>query len=101
LPVAFWHNCWIVKLSGRAVALLLILLDHLSGASSARRDWIRPHDARARYGLSEDTWTRGVKELSSHGLLRVTREKHGERWEWVRLRNKYAVSVNRLDRPPL
>lgn len=100
LPVTFWRNSWIVRLSGRAIALLLILLDLQGGKTRAKGAWIRPSDARRTYGLSEDTWTRGVRELQAAGIVRVTREKHGEPWEWIRMRNKYFVRVARLQTPP-
>lgn len=96
LPVRFWQNCWIVTLSGRAIALLLVLLDLQRGKDRAEGAWIRPDKARRYYGLSEDTWSRAVKELSEAGIVSVTREKHGERWEWVRMRNKYRVDIKRL-----
>lgn len=100
LPVAFWRNHWIIRLSGRAIALLLILLDLQGGKSRAKGAWVRPSDARRSYGLSEDTWTRGVRELQAARIVRVKREKQGEPWEWIRMRNKYFVRPARLQTPP-
>ena len=100
LPVAFWQNGWIVKLSGRAIALFLILSELKGGRDTAEGVWVRPDRARSHYALSEDTWTRGVKELKEVELVTVTREKHGQRWDFVRLRNKYRVNAARFDSPP-
>jgi hypothetical protein len=100
LPVAFWKNGWIVALSGRAIALFLILSELQGGRDPAEGTWVRPDRARLHYALSEDTWTRGVKELKQAHIVSVIREKHGERWDWVRLRNRYQVHVARLDSPP-
>lgn len=100
LPVTFWRKSWIVRLSGRAIALLLILLDLQGGKTRAKGAWVRPSDARRTYGLSEDTWARAVRELQAAGIVRVTRETQGEPWEWIRMRNKYLVRLARLQTPP-
>jgi len=42
-----------------------------------------------------------VKELKEAGLITVTREKHGEIWDFVRLRNMYKVDVSRFDTPAM
>jgi len=97
LPVTFWKNGWIVRLSGRALALLLILLELVGGRDPQQGAYVRPDKARFQYGLSEDTWSRGVKELKEAGLIIVTREKHGELWDFVRLRNKYRVNDSRFE----
>ncbi len=99
LPVTFWTNGWIVRLSGRAIALLLILSELVGEKDREQGAHVRPDRARLQYGLSEDTWTRGVKELKEAGIIIVTREKHGELWDFVRLRNKYKVIHSRFDTP--
>ena len=40
-----------------------------------------------------------MKELKEAGIIIVTREKHGELWDFVRLRNKYKVIHSRFDTP--
>lgn len=100
IPVEFWQNHWIAKLSGRATALFLILLDLQGGKSRASGAWERPDVARWRYGISQDTWNRGVRELQEAGIVHVTREKRGERWDWVRVRNIYLVNTDRLMNGP-
>jgi hypothetical protein len=98
VPVSFWQRGWIATLSGKAVALLLVLLDLQGGR--AEPQWIAPRIARERYELSPDTWTRATKELSANGLLSVGRTPQGEVWDWRRLRNTYWVDLEALDRPP-
>ena len=101
LPVAFWKNGWIVRLSGRAIALLLILKDVVGGRDPQQGVYVRPDNARLQYGLSEDTWSRGVKELKEAGLIVVTREKHGDLWDFVRIRNKYKVVDSPFETPAM
>lgn len=98
VPLGFWENGWIVHLGGTAVALLLILLDLQGGRQVSQS--IVPSEARARYGLSPDTWTKGTKELQDLGLLRIGKAPQGDVWDFRRLRNTYWVYEDRLRLPP-
>jgi hypothetical protein len=98
LPLGFWREQWITELSAVAVALLIILLNH-SGA--ARRVANQPISSshKREYGLSPDSWTRGSKELQSHGLIEVSRTTRGNGLETIRSRNSYSVIYDRLNGP--
>ena len=97
LPLGLWRNGWIVVLSGAALAILIILLDLQGGRSS--RQWVSPRQARIRYDLSPETWTKGVRELTEHGLVTVKRIPQGEIFDYRRMRNAYWVLESRLEEP--
>jgi hypothetical protein len=91
LPPNFWTDGWIIRLSGRAIAMLLTLTDVTFTASGFA--WIAPGLARQRYALSEDTWSKGLAELRAHDLVRVKKMPVGEdRFEVQRVRNTYQVT---------
>lgn len=93
LPPDLWRRGWILVLSGRALALLIILRELTSGRpnNTAWADGIR----KRQYGLSDDTWTKGTKELRKAGLLdvdEVVYPSHGE----PRRRNVYTLHLDRI-----
>lgn len=93
LPIDLWRRGWFIALSGRALAVLIILreLTHGRTSNGAWVDGIR----KRQYGLSDDTWTRGCRELREAGLLEVTEHvfsSHGE----PRRRNVYSLRLDRL-----
>lgn len=94
LPIALWHRGWIAALSGRALALLIILKELTYGrpSNSAWVDPIRKH----QYGLSDDTWTRGTRDLREAGLLDVREQVYSSQGE-PRRRNVYTLHLERLD----
>ncbi len=69
LPLEVWTKGWIAQLSGRSLALLIVLRE-LTGGSA---DGGATADTRRKttYGLSPDTWTRATVELEDAGLLRT------------------------------
>lgn len=94
LPSTFWTDGWIQTLSGRAVAMLLILASETYGATTWKA--ISPSRARERYVISEDTWSKGVKELKERGLILVKKvpiiwEDFDEDFDEIRVRNLYRV----------
>lgn len=98
LPAGFWVNQWIVRLSGAAVALLLVLLDQYSGSRKQTEFWISPRLARDIYGLSRDTWTKGIAELSRSGIVSVDRYAvNDDDFGWSRLRNVYTLDMGQFD----
>ena len=101
VPLGFWREQWIVRLSGSGVALLIVLLD-LQGGKKSRQDapWL-PTRQRARYGLSDDTWTRASKELAEQGLLTIDRIPQGRDFDFRRMRNTYWIDKSRLAEPDL
>jgi hypothetical protein len=99
LPSAFWTNGWALALSTPALAILLIMLE--MDRSDGKPAWITPERARARYRVSEDTWTRGTRELEAHGLVRVTRQPVDTSLGWTRTRNNYKLRLRRLNTEPV
>ena len=100
VPVELWENGWIVTLSAAALAMLLIITDMQAGKLLPA--WLVPAEARDRYAISADTWTKGTRELADLGLLAIGREPQGDDWIWNRLRNTYALIPERFkDSPPV
>lgn len=94
LPISLWRRGWFIALSGRAIALLIILRELTQGRTTkgAWVDGIR----KRQYGLSDDTWTRGTQELRDAGLLEVKEEVYSSQGE-PRRRNVYILHLDRLD----
>jgi hypothetical protein len=99
LPPAYWTRGWALVLSAPGVAMLLVML-MLTQNGSKEGVWISPSQARSRFGLSEDTWTRGVVELRRHGILETRRKPVSEDFGWRRVRNTYTLITARLDEDP-
>lgn len=97
LGLGLWHDGWIDRLSGTALALLIVLLDLQGGR--AQPQWISPDPARRRYDLSPDTWTKGLKELKELELVTVTRRMQGDFFDQRRMRNAYWVEEHKLRGP--
>jgi hypothetical protein len=89
LPLGIWDKGWIVRLSGTALVMLIVLLDMQGGRTQPQ--WISPPQARRRYDLSADTWTKGLKELRALDLVTVTRRPQGNIFNHQRVRNAYWV----------
>jgi hypothetical protein len=99
LPPVFWTRGWAIVLSGPGLAMLLVLLV-LTENGSREGEWISPGQARSRFALSEDTWTRGVAELRRHGLLETRKKPVSQDFGWRRVRNTYTLRTSRLDEDP-
>ena len=97
LPDTFWTDGWAVTLSGRALAILLVLGQVTY--TKTQRGYVSPRKARERYDLSEDTWSRGVAELKAHGIVEVFRRPVQENvFELRRLRNEYRLARDDSER---
>lgn len=90
VPFALWGNYWILRLSGRAIAVLLALLE-LNGGSEEPHGELMDGYRKAQYGLSDDTWTRATKELEHFGLLRTKTVYWGDDDRETRRRKRYLV----------
>lgn len=99
LPASLWTNGWMASLSGAGLALLLVLSDM---GADGKQAWVSPSRARVSYELSEDTWTKGTKELQSAGLVHVGRRSVSaqEFGGWLRFRNTYQLDLRRLATHP-
>jgi hypothetical protein len=98
LPAAFWTQGWSIVVNGPAIAMLLVLLV-VTENGRKKNQWVSPSQ-RARYALSDDTWTRGLAELVKHGLVDVRKMPVSRDFEWKRVRNTYSVDVGRLSESP-
>lgn len=102
VPLDVWRNGWIVALSGRALAGLIIILDRLGTKHDSC--WIPPEERSTAIGISDATWTRALRELGQerHRLVTVSREPVGrsQDFDWSRLRNRYRVDRERLKKEP-
>lgn len=99
LPATFWTQGWALVLDGPGLAMLLIMLVLTHNGDRADQ-WVSPAQARSRFGVSEDTWGKGVAELRDHRLLRVRKRPVSEDFGWRRVRNTYTLDVGRLGTPP-
>jgi len=99
LPLGLWQDGWIVRLPGTALALLIVLLDLQGGRAGPQ--WISPEQARRRYDLSPDTWTKGIKELKALELITVSRRPQGDIFDYQRMRNTYWVHEDKLQGPDI
>lgn len=97
LGLGLWYHGWILRLSGAGLTLLIILLDIQGGR--AKPQWISPAQARRRYDLSPDTWTKGLKELQALELITISRQAQGDFFDHRRMRNAYWVDEHKLRAP--
>lgn len=100
IPDTFWTNGWIAALSGAAVAMLLVLFAELGQKDASKTDlWFSPSAAKKIYGLSEDTRSKGLRELRRAGLV-TARKKAASRdvLDFRRLRNTYRIQVERFEK---
>ena len=111
LPSEYWTNGWITHLSGAATAMYLAALREERGPARAPV-WISPRIGREQYNLSDETRTKGLKELVDNSLLALERRPVPQTAfdERYRARNIYRLipdgltnihhSITRADRPP-
>ncbi|MGW5296178.1 hypothetical protein [Streptomyces bacillaris] len=72
LSAGLWTNGWIMKLSGAAIAMYLVLL-HEQRGDGKRQVWLSPRIGRELYDLSDETRRKGLHELAKNGLISVSR----------------------------
>lgn len=99
LPPSFWTNGWAVTMTAPGLAMLLVML-LLTRNATEQGIWINPSQARARFGLSPDTWSRGVAEMRHYNLLAIRKRPVSEDFGWRRVRNTYTLRLDRLDETP-
>jgi hypothetical protein len=93
LPLQLWSRGWLIALSGRSLALLIILRELTNGRAqnTGWADGIR----KRQYGLSDDTWTKAQSELVEAGLLEMRTHVYPSRGE-PRRRNIYTLHLDHL-----
>lgn len=92
VPIELWTNGWICVMSGRALALYLVLKELTSGRDQKWADGPR----RELYGLSPATWQRAAGELKNLGLLTVAQDMVRDDYAVKRLRNVYELHHERV-----
>ncbi|GAA1915973.1 hypothetical protein GCM10009716_26580 [Streptomyces sodiiphilus] len=97
IPLEFWRNGWILRLSPTGIALLFTLLESQGGYEEAR---YVTSERRDTYGLSHNTWTKGRKELEQYGFLTVKRTPQGTDFDYRRLRNSYWIDEGKFSEKP-
>jgi hypothetical protein len=99
VPLGLWTNGWILKLSGRALAVELALLEVNGGTKEPNGELMDGYRKR-QYGLSDDTWTRATHELETLGLLQSTNVVWGNDDHEIRRRKRYLVLPDALSTKP-
>lgn len=98
LPDALWTNGWIATLSGAALAMLLVLFGELGQKDPDKSDlWFSPSRAKRIYGLSEDTRSKGLRELRAAKIITARRRAASrDVLDFRRVRNTYRLDMERL-----
>lgn len=101
LPNSLWTSGWLQVLSGAGLAMLLALYTELGRRDPLTTDlWFSPSQADMRFALSEDTRSKGLRELRSAGLVNASRRSISpDTFDFRRLRNVYQLNAARLDQP--
>jgi hypothetical protein len=95
VPIAMWSQGWIATLSGRALAVYVVLRELTGGRpDGASADLYRKQE----YGLSDDTWSRACEELQQLGLLDVSQVVDHVEFGQTRVRNRYQLVADGLER---
>jgi hypothetical protein len=98
IPKAFWTRGHIAVLSGAGVAMFLALLSEAGGLDGGL--WFSPRAAEARFALSEDTRSKGLRELADAGLINTKRRPVNETdfmAEAQHMRNVHVLQMERLN----
>lgn len=98
IPQAFWTNGHLTLLSGAGLAMFLVLLCQRGPANDESALWFSPKEAKNRYGLSEDTRGKGLRELADAGLVTTKRRAiNPTDFEVVHMRNVHYLKLDRLN----
>lgn len=69
LPLKIWVNGTVSVLSGRALAVLLVLWNFERNRSTDSRMFPVPKVKRTQFGLANDIWHKGLRELEAYGCI--------------------------------
>ncbi|TFE54712.1 hypothetical protein E3E14_07220 [Streptomyces sp. ICN441] len=98
IPRAFWTSGYLTVLSSAGVAMFLALLCERGPAANDEALWFSPKDAERRFALSEDTRSKGLRELAEAGLVRTKRRPiNPADFEVVHVRNVHYLDLDRLN----
>ncbi|MFD6419887.1 hypothetical protein [Streptomyces sp. NPDC060194] len=99
VPQTFWTRGHIAMLSGAGVAMFLILLAETGGLGE-KALWFSPLQADTRFALSEDTRSKGLRELARAGLIKTKRRPVNEsdfEADAQHMRNVHYLQLDRLN----
>ncbi|MGW4623454.1 hypothetical protein [Streptomyces sp. NPDC004592] len=97
IPDAFWTSGYLTVLSGAGVAMFLVLLCERGPGTNEEALWFSPKDAERRWALSEDTRSKGLRELAQAGLVRTKRRSiNPTDFEVLHVRNVHYLDLDRL-----
>jgi len=100
LAPSFWTQGWAAVLSGPAIAMFLVLSTNWNQQNPNARLWISPSQATERFSISEDTRTKGLRELCHYGIATMKRQSISrDAFDFRRMRNTYVLHPKRLDHP--
>ncbi|WP_433121950.1 hypothetical protein [Micromonospora sp. CA-246542] len=101
-PPTLWTSGWMAVLSPAALAMLIILRVQVGAKDPDTEEvWIAPDYATKTFLLSEETRTRGIRELQYAGLISVRRRQlvATDSFDFRRFRNVYQLNLSALDQP--
>lgn len=97
VPDTLWTNGWLSVLSGPALAMMLVLLTERAGRTPDRDLWVSPGMAAQYYAISDETRSRGLRELRAAGLVTARRGAVGrDALDFQRVRNTYRFVDSKL-----
>lgn len=102
LPPTLWTSGWMAVLSPAALAMLIILRIQVGAKDPDTEEvWIAPDYAAKAFLLSEETRTRGLRELQHAGLISVRRRQlvATDSFDFRRFRNVYQLNLPTLAQP--
>jgi hypothetical protein len=101
LPPELWTSGWMAVLSPAALAMLIVLRVQVGAKDPDTEEvWISPEYAAKAFLLSEETRTRGVRELQRAGLLTIRRRQMAtDSFDFRRSRNVYQLHLATLANP--
>lgn len=102
LPPELWTRGWMAVLSPAALAMLIVLRIQIGAKDPTTEEvWIAPDYATKAFLLSEETRTRGLRELERAGLVTIRRRKlvATDSFDFRRFRNVYRLHLGNLTEP--
>lgn len=102
LPPELWTSGWMAVLTPAALAMLIILRVQVGAKDPDIEEvWIAPDYATRAFLLSEETRTRGLRELGGAGLITIRRRQlvATDTFDFRRFRNVYRLNLKDLSRP--
>lgn len=94
LPIELWTNGWIITLSGRALTAYIAVRE-VTGGRETTGTWI-DGEKRSLYGLGDEIWRLGCKELEQFGIITTEIKPKPDAWRQIRRRKLYYLASGRI-----